>query len=142
VIPDSALAETAKPTKRENRGRLLLAEDNPVNQRVAALMLERLGHRIDVVGDGAAAVEAIVDGDYDLVLMDLHMPRLDGLAATREARLRRPGDRPRIVAVTASATDDSRRACLSAGMDDFITKPVEVTDLHRVVLETPVRTAN
>jgi len=117
--------------------RILLAEDNPVNQRVAALMLDRLGHHTDVVDDGEQAVEAILGGDYDLVLMDLHMPRLDGLAATREARLRRPGDRPRIVAVTASATDDSRRACLSAGMDDFITKPVEAADLARVVSETP-----
>ncbi|OLE22423.1 MAG: hypothetical protein AUG44_24890 [Actinobacteria bacterium 13_1_20CM_3_71_11] len=69
--------------------------------------------------------------------MDLHMPRLDGLAATREVRQRRPGDRPRIVAMTASATDESRRACLAAGMDDFITKPVEVSDLARVVAETP-----
>jgi signal transduction histidine kinase/CheY-like chemotaxis protein len=117
--------------------RILLAEDNPVNQRVAALMLDRLGHHTDVVDDGEQAVDAILAGDYDLVLMDLHMPRLDGLAATREARLRRPGDRPRIVAVTASATDDSRRACLSAGMDDFITKPVEAADLARVVAQTP-----
>jgi CheY-like chemotaxis protein len=116
---------------------ILVAEDNPVNQRVAALMLDRLGHRVDVVADGVAAVEAIVEGDYDLVLMDLHMPRLDGLAATREARLRRPGGRPRIVAMTASATDDSRRACFGAGMDDFVTKPVELSDLARVAAETP-----
>jgi signal transduction histidine kinase/CheY-like chemotaxis protein len=122
--------------------RILLAEDNPVNQRVAALMLERLGHRIDVVADGAEAVDAIAAEDYDLVLMDLHMPRLDGLAAAREARRRRPGDRPRIVAMTASATDESRRACLSTGMDDFIAKPVEVGDLARVVAETPSAAAS
>ena len=132
---DPATRAPVPPPERPLR--ILLAEDNPVNQRVAALMLDRLGHHTDVVDDGEQAVEAILAGDYDLVLMDLHMPRLDGLAATRETRLRRPGDRPRIVAVTASATDDSRRACLGAGMDDFITKPVEAADLARVVAETP-----
>ncbi|OLB74129.1 MAG: hypothetical protein AUI14_24480 [Actinobacteria bacterium 13_2_20CM_2_71_6] len=113
--------------------RILLAEDNPVNQRMAAIMLDRLGHHADVVDDGAQAVDAILAGDYDLVLMDVHMPRIDGIAATREARWRHPGPRPRIVAMTASATDDSRRACLDAGMDGFLTKPVEAADLARVV---------
>ncbi|TML32226.1 MAG: response regulator [Actinobacteria bacterium] len=115
--------------------RILVAEDNLVNQRVAALMLERLGYRADLVADGQQAVAAMLAQDYDLVLMDLHMPRLDGLAAARQARERRPGNRPRIVAMTASATDESRRACLSGGMDDFLTKPVEPAELARVVAD-------
>ena len=67
--------------------------------------------------------------------MDLHMPRLDGLAATRRVRQRRTGDRPRIVAMTASATDDSRRACFAAGMDGFLTKPIEPAELARVIAD-------
>jgi signal transduction histidine kinase/CheY-like chemotaxis protein len=116
--------------------RILLAEDNAVNQRVATLTLDRLGHRCDVAGDGEQAVAAVVAGDYDLVLMDLHMPRLDGIDATREIRRLVPGRRPRIVALTASATDESRRASLAAGMDDFLTKPLEVAELRRVLAET------
>jgi len=114
---------------------ILVAEDNPVHQRAATLLLTRLGHRVDVVPDGELAVDAILGTDYDLVLMDLHMPRLDGIAATRRVRLHRPGDRPRIVALTAGATDDNRRACLHAGMNGFLTKPVEARDLVRVIAE-------
>ena len=120
--------------------RILVAEDNLVNQRVAALMLERLGYRADLVADGQQAVAAMLAQDYDLVLMDLHMPRLDGLAAARQARERRPGNRLRIVAMTASATDDSRRACFAAGMDGFLTKPIEPAELARVVADAVPRT--
>jgi signal transduction histidine kinase/ActR/RegA family two-component response regulator len=115
--------------------RILVAEDDPVHQRAATLLLTRLGHRVDVVPDGIAAVDAMLSTDYDLVLMDLHMPRLDGIAATRRVRLHRPGDRPRIVALTAGATDTNRRACLHAGMNDFLAKPVEARDLARVITE-------
>src|SRR5439155_692298 len=82
----------------------------------AAAILDRLGHPVDVVGDGEQAVDAVLAGSYDLVLMDLHMPRLDGIGATRRIRMYRPGHRPRIIALTASATDESRRACVAAGM--------------------------
>jgi len=112
---------------------ILLAEDNPVNQRMAAAILDRLGHPVDVVGDGEQAVDAVLAGSYDLVLMDLHMPRLDGIGATRRIRMYRPGHRPRIIALTASATDESRRACVAAGMDGFLAKPVEAADLAQVI---------
>ena len=95
--------------------RILLAEDNELNQRTARLMLNRLGHDVDVVEDGTQAVSAAVSGEYDLVLMDLQMPRLDGLAAARAIRALRSGDRPRIVAVTASPIVFDRRTCLGAG---------------------------
>src|SRR5207244_9212516 len=84
ALPDAGPAPSPGGSAPESGLRILLAEDNPVNQRVAELMLTRLGHHIDVVADGAEALRAILAGDYDLVLMDLHMPRLDGLAATRE----------------------------------------------------------
>jgi CheY-like chemotaxis protein len=141
--PDGGPATAAEPAPPAAASgiRILLAEDNPVNQRVATLLLDRLGHQTDVVGDGAQAVAAVLTGDYDLVLMDLHMPVMDGIDAAREIRRDKPGGRPRIVALTASATDDSRRACFAAGMDDFVTKPVEVDELRRVLAETPDRGA-
>ncbi len=119
--------------------RILLAEDNPVNQRATTLMLERLGYSVDVVGDGEQALAAILGGDYDLVFMDLHMPHLDGIAATREVRDALPGSRPRIVAMTAGATAENRRACAMAGMNDFLAKPVELADMARVIAATPDR---
>ncbi len=121
---------------------ILLAEDNPVNQRVAALMLRRLGYSADVAANGREAVEAVASKAYDLVLMDLQMPEMDGLQATRTIRARcAGGERPRIVAMTANASLDDRERCLEAGMDDFMTKPVRGADLQKVLAETPARTA-
>jgi signal transduction histidine kinase/DNA-binding response OmpR family regulator len=119
--------------------RVLVAEDNAANQRVATLMLDRLGHQVDVVSDGEQAVSAIMDKEYDLVLMDLHMPLLDGLTATRRAAALRPDGLPRIVAMTASATEDTRRASIEAGMSGFLTKPVELGDLAAILAETEAR---
>ncbi|PAW68453.1 MAG: hypothetical protein B9S34_02330 [Opitutia bacterium Tous-C1TDCM] len=119
---------------------ILLAEDNPVNQRVAALMLQRLGYRAEVAANGREAVEAVARKIYDLVLMDLQMPEMDGLQATREIRARHgDADRPRIVAMTANASLSDRERCLEAGMDDFMTKPVRGADLQKVLAETPAR---
>jgi signal transduction histidine kinase/CheY-like chemotaxis protein len=133
----SALSADVAANARDNQGplRILVAEDNPMNQRATTLILGRLGHRVDVVPDGQQAVDAILAAEYDLVLMDLHMPHLDGMEATRLARLHRP-ERPRIVALTAGATDENRRACLHVGMNDFLTKPVEPRDLARVLADT------
>jgi signal transduction histidine kinase/CheY-like chemotaxis protein len=121
--------------------RVLVAEDNAANQRVATLMLDRLGHHVDVVSDGEQAVSAIMDKEYDLVLMDLHMPFLDGLTATRRAAALRPDGLPRIVAMTASATEDTRRDSIEAGMSGFLTKPVELGDLAAILAETTPRAA-
>jgi CheY-like chemotaxis protein len=115
--------------------RVLVAEDNPLHQRAATLLLTRLGHRVDTVPDGISAVDAMLGTDYDLVLMDLNMPGLSGIDAARRVRLYRPGDRPRIVALTAGATDENRQACLHAGMNDFLAKPVEARDLARVIAQ-------
>jgi len=121
---------------------ILLAEDNPVNQRVATLMLLRLGYRIDVVENGREALAAVERNAYDLVLMDVQMPEMDGLEAAREICARWPRDaRPRIVAMTANASTGDRDACLAAGMDDFVSKPVRAEHLRAALLATPLRRA-
>jgi len=109
--------------------RILLAEDNPTNRELALLMLGRLGYSADVASNGEEAVEAASRSDYDLVLMDIQMPELDGLEATRRIRseLGEPG--PRIVAMTAHALPGDREACLAAGMDDYLVKPIGIADL-------------
>ncbi|WP_298462203.1 response regulator [uncultured Cellulomonas sp.] len=116
--------------------RILLAEDNPTNQRVAQLMLAGMGLAVDIVADGAAAVRAARRTAYDLVLMDMQMPRMDGLEATRRIREQSPaGRRPYIAAMTANAMVEDRTACREAGMDGFLAKPVRRQDLHAVVAE-------
>ncbi len=110
--------------------RILLAEDNLVNQRVAQLMLHKLGHSVDIVANGRQAVEAVTDTTYDVVLMDIQMPQLDGLAATRQIRSGVPLERqPHIIAMTASALLEDQRACSAAGMESYLTKPVRAAEL-------------
>ena len=108
-------------------GYILVAEDNPVNQRVARAMLENLGYLVDVVPDGAAAVSAAALVTYSAILMDCHMPVLDGYEATSEIRRLpgRPGRIP-IIAVTASAMKSDEERCLAAGMDDYLAKPLRL----------------
>ena len=119
---------------------ILVAEDNPVNQRVAMLMLQRLGYRADVAANGREALEAVARQRYDLVLMDVQMPEMDGLQAAREIRARFADDvRPRIVAMTANASTSDRDDCFAAGMDDFLTKPVRSADLRKAIQSTPAR---
>ena len=106
--------------------RVLLAEDNGVNQQVAVALLSKLGHRTDVANDGGEAVTMIERGNYDLVLMDMQMPNVDGLQATHMIRaLRGPKGRVPIIAMTANALAGDREICLAAGMNDYIAKPVD-----------------
>jgi len=110
--------------------RVLLAEDDATNRMVALRMLSRLGVSADVAEDGEQAVDAVQANDYDLVLMDVHMPRMDGVAATAEIhRLTGQGRRPRIVALTATALEGDRERLLSAGMDGYLSKPVTLAAL-------------
>ncbi|MGJ7440619.1 response regulator [Aquipuribacter sp. MA13-6] len=114
--------------------RILLAEDNPTNQRVTRLMLARLGYAVDIVADGLTAVRAVTRERYDVVLMDMQMPRLDGLEATRRIRDELPAEhQPYVVAVTANAMMEDRAACTEAGMDDYLPKPVRSADLLAVL---------
>lgn len=127
--PAPGTAQARPGTSSAPALRILVAEDDPANQRAITGLLHRLGHHTDLASDGEQAVTAITRGDYDLVLMDVHMPHLDGIAATRKARALRPGNHPPIIALTASATPGTRRACLRAGMNGFLTKPLQPSDL-------------
>jgi signal transduction histidine kinase/uncharacterized protein YneF (UPF0154 family) len=114
--------------------RILLAEDNPVNQRVAAVLLQKMGHHVDLVGDGRKAIAAVESGTYDLVIMDCQMPDIDGYAAAHSIRQITGGSVP-VVALTAHATPEDRQLCLDAGMVDYLSKPISAERLHEV-LET------
>jgi PAS domain S-box-containing protein len=109
--------------------RILLAEDNASNQKVTLHILNRLGYRADAVVNGQEALVALQRRDYDIVLMDVEMPVMDGLTATRKIRERWPGNGPKIIAITAYALQGDRERCLDAGMDDYIAKPVRKWDL-------------
>jgi two-component system sensor histidine kinase/response regulator len=125
-------AGVSRPARRHTEQRILVAEDNPVSQRVAARMIESLGYRVEVVADGHQAVAITAQQSFDLVLMDVQMPDMDGLTATREIRRREAKGRTaplRIVAMTASAWTGDRERCLAAGMDDYLSKPVQANEL-------------
>jgi CheY-like chemotaxis protein len=120
------------PAERNGAGtRVLVAEDNPVNQRVAVRMLERLGFHADVARDGRAALRRLATQSYALILMDCQMPELDGFEATARIRAREgSGRRTPIIAMTASAMRGDRERCLAAGMDDYLAKPVTIDNLR------------
>ena len=110
--------------------RILLAEDNAVNQQLAVLLLKKLGFTADVAENGLEALEALERQQYDVVLMDVQMPELDGLEATRRICARWPAEqRPRIIAMTANAMTEDREACFDAGMDDYVAKPIRPEEL-------------
>ena len=114
--------------------RVLLVEDNMVNQKVALRFLDRLGYKADAVDNGLKAVHALENQAYDLVFMDLQMPEMDGFTATREIRQRLPAEKqPVIIALTANALQGDRDACVSAGMDDFVSKPVKLDDIAQAI---------
>jgi PAS domain S-box-containing protein len=114
--------------------RLLVAEDNAVNRRLALAMLSRLGYHADVAENGREVLDAVERKPYDVVLMDVQMPELDGLEATRRIRRRfAPGEGPTIIATTANAMEGDREECLAAGMDDHLSKPIRVDELSRVL---------
>jgi CheY-like chemotaxis protein len=126
----------AGPGEEEGRRqlRILLAEDNVINQKLAVTLLGREGHRVDVVGDGMAALEAVSATRFDVVLMDMQMPVLDGVGATRAIRAREAGRaRVPIVALTANAYEQDRDLCLAAGMDGFISKPFKRDELMKAI---------
>jgi two-component system sensor histidine kinase/response regulator len=121
-------------TTHDLSGDILLAEDHPVNQLVATAMLENLGFRVDVVADGAEAVRAATSTPYRAILMDCHIPVLDGYQATGEIRRSQGASRRTpIIAVTASDAEADQQRCLAAGMDDFLTKPLSVEALAAVL---------
>ncbi|MEM9594666.1 MAG: ATP-binding protein [Acidobacteriota bacterium] len=131
--PASALRTERVPVGDGASHRLLVVEDNPVNQMILKEMLEAMGHRVAVAGGGDEAVELALQGDFDLVLMDCQMPGTDGFDATRSLRGRFDAGALPIIAVTAAALPETRQRCLDAGMNDFLAKPVEPGELERIL---------
>jgi len=120
--------------------RILVAEDNLVNQKVMLKMLQQLGYKADVVSNGLQVLETLAHQPYDVVLMDVQMPEMDGITATRQiCQTWAPSDRPRIIAVTANAMLGDRDECLQAGMNDYLSKPVRLEKLERTLTACPIR---
>ncbi|WP_341890069.1 ATP-binding protein [Variovorax sp. YR752] len=146
VPPDSARMELDPPLAGDGTRtlRVLLVEDNLVNQLVAQALLERLGAQVMLAGDGEQALQRLAENEFDLVLMDCQMPVLDGLSCTRrwrEIEAQRAGPRIPVVAMTAASDEDARAACRDAGMDDFLTKPVEQAQLAAMLARVMQATA-
>ena len=114
--------------------RILVAEDNDVNQQLIQLLLQKIGHRADIAANGLEALQALERQRYDVVLMDVEMPEMDGLEATRSIHRRWPREeRPYIVAVTANAMQGERELCIEAGMDDYLSKPIRIEELRKAL---------
>jgi PAS domain S-box-containing protein len=130
VLPASTLREKPKAAKDL---RILLAEDNPVNRRMAVIMLKKLGYNADSVANGREVLQALERQSYDLILMDIQMPEMDGLETTKEIRKLWPSGGPRIVALTAYAIAGDREKCLGVGMNGYLCKPINLEDLKAVL---------
>jgi len=123
--PEAAPQDDAMPATEDGKTRILLVEDNAVNQLFVNVILTRSGYRVDVASSGIEAIEMFRKLPYDVVLMDVQMPELDGLEATRRIRDQFPGRTTPIIALTANAMKGDRERCLDAGMDDYLTKPID-----------------
>ncbi|MEO0457638.1 MAG: CHASE2 domain-containing protein [Cyanobacteria bacterium P01_A01_bin.114] len=139
-VTDSNLLDSPNPSSSSTSSslKILVAEDNRVNQRVAQRMLEMLGYQSDVLSTGNAVLENIRQQAYDIIFMDMRMPEMDGLEATR--RIRKLGTQiaqPWIIAMTANASAEDRRQCLSAGMDDYLSKPIRRETLSQAIQRCP-----
>ena len=137
--------EYAKPARSQSSQiqagvglRILVAEDNTVNQRLAALLLEKMGHTVMIADDGQKAIDCLEREPFDLILMDVQMPEMDGFSATAAIRLneQRSGERIPIIAMTANAMKGDRERCLAAGMDDYVSKPINRQDLTDAIART------
>ncbi|MDQ2711164.1 MAG: PAS domain S-box protein [Acidobacteriota bacterium] len=138
AVPRQRQTDAANPEIQSGALTILLAEDNPVNQRLAVRLLEKAGHSVRPVNNGRQAVNLLLQFNFDLILMDIHMPEMDGIEATRQIRTRetQSGRHTPIIAMTASAMKEDRQACLVAGMDAYISKPICVDELLATLRNT------
>jgi len=120
--------------------KILMAEDNTYNQKVASLLLKQLGYRTDLAANGLEAIQSVERQSYDVILMDVQMPEMDGLEASRQICARWPREqRPHIIAMTANAMQGDREMCLQAGMDDYISKPIRSPELAAALERAAVK---
>lgn len=141
TVADATTGTVLEPYDETMAGRhplrILLAEDNAINQKLATAMLSRMGYKVDLAQNGLEAVDALRHAQYDVILMDVQMPEMDGLDATRTIRSRwSTEEQPRIIAMTANALEEDRQFCLAAGMDDYLAKPVKIEELIRALRES------
>jgi CheY-like chemotaxis protein len=141
VQSDDTEQQFSKPSEEENKTKavdysnikILLAEDNRINQKVMEKMIEQLGAKIDIAEDGEKAIEAVEQKSYDLIFMDMQMPKMDGLEATRKIRAMKLQKAPYIIALTANVLGEDIQKCLDAGMDEYLGKPIKIDSLKRLL---------
>jgi len=141
-VPKASRPRTDDRPAHHHTLRILMAEDNQVNQKVALRLLDRLGYTADVAANGLEVLEALKHVPYNLILMDVQMPEMDGLETTRQIHARYSEDRPWILAMTANAMAGDREICLEAGMDDYLTKPIRLDEIDQAVKRFLVAMAN
>ncbi|HET8587677.1 MAG TPA: response regulator, partial [Candidatus Limnocylindria bacterium] len=137
AVPAAPAEDGAAPLAERHPLRILLAEDNAVNQKLATRLLSQLGYAVDIANDGLQAIAALERDVYDVVLMDVQMPELDGLSATRRIRAEWPERPVWIVAMTANAMAGDREACMAAGMNDYLSKPIRPRELAAALERAP-----
>ena len=139
------LTDTAIPSINNEHGsskvplKILIVEDNEINQVIATNLLETLGYESDTADDGRQAIDALDKQHYDVVFMDMQMPVLDGISATQEIVQKWGEDRPRIIAMTANVLPEDKQKCEDAGMDDYISKPIDIEILHKSLMRCKKR---
>ena len=138
ATPKPAVPRTPDEIARRAALKILIAEDNRINQRVALRLLELLGYQADVVSSGKDVLAALKRQTYDVILMDMRMPELDGLEATRQIRQSHHYEGLWIIAMTANAMEKDRQRCLAAGMDDYLSKPIKREALDIALQNAPV----
>ena len=134
VVQQPTPSSLLEPPIGQQPLRILLAEDHPLNQKMTVLILKQMGYQADVVSNGREAIEALRRQFYDVVLMDVQMPEMDGITATIEICREWPTVRPKIIAMTANAMQGDRNTCIESGMDDYITKPLRIESLKQVLM--------